>query len=142
MKNNFIPDILDIMAVCIGVIIVCPVAIVFYDSITDGVQFLVSRFFFAVSVLSLVTCVGISIFVRVVLDVIVERAIEAFPTISLQMLIGTLSLLLLVTVLLILFFAIWLSDEGGHLLTFGSCFLITYIICSAIWSLDKSMSGW
>ena len=133
MKSNSIPEILDIMAVCIAVVIVCPIAIVVFDS-TPGI--FLARMFVLLSILSLAICVGISGFVRGALDTIVERAIVIFPTISLSMLLGTLLLFLLVIVLFIMFFAIWLSNESEHLLTFGACFLFTYVICSVVFSWD------
>ena len=118
MKSN---SILDITAVCIGLIVLSPVGaavLTMYNNndIDRGI-------FGAASLILLTICTGISVGARLVMEIIADKVTEAFPTLPPLVLIGSQFLLLFGFLLLLLLVSVFLLPEGEHLIMVCFCFL-------------------
>jgi len=128
MKSNQILEIknfiLDIMAVCIGLMFVGPIA---NDMFSGEIVKISFRAVCGAMMLSLAMYVGVSMGTRLALEIIGVWIAEAFPAMSLFVFMGGLLLLLFGILLLFLYLSICiLPKDVDYLLVV--CFMIAYII--------------
>ena len=112
------------MAVCMGMIPLAPIAALcltmYNDDVIDKAGFQI------VSLILLGICAGISVGLRCVLEIIVDRIAEAFPTLSSLAFMGLQLLFMFAFLLLLLFFSLCLLPDGEHLFSVCLCFLCSY----------------
>jgi len=124
MKNN---SILDITAVCIGLILTgYPVIIVFYvvSEIADG---LVRKPGLVITGLILLSiCASVSVGIRLGMEIIVDRITAAFPTMSSATFMGTQLLLMFGFLLLLVCLALRILHDDGYLVIACLWFAFTY----------------
>jgi hypothetical protein len=127
MKEN---PILDIMAVCIALILTGPIVIGIFVMIEEMDGIPKRAVFQIVGLILLSLCAGACVGTRCVLEIIVGRINESFPTLSSLLFLWMQILLMFVLLLLLVFIVLCLISESYWIMTAGGWFAGTYALYS------------